>query len=161
MADLRGKNADETVPDIATWGTGNVLETGEGVVKVDLDDKASLSGLQTLTLTNEGSSDMNGEISVQRIGSTVTLQVTSLQITHTDSVSASTTAGFIPEGYRPIEIVRNIYQTSGGRIRRVSIDPDGTVQFNYYDYTGADADSTSATSSGAQASYLTNEAFPS
>ena len=43
MADLRGKNADETVPDIATWGTGNVLETGEGVVKVDLDDKASLS----------------------------------------------------------------------------------------------------------------------
>ena len=44
MSDLRGKNADETVPDIATWGTGNVLETGEGTVKVDLDDKASLSG---------------------------------------------------------------------------------------------------------------------
>lgn len=44
MADLRGKNADATVADIATWGTGNVLETGEGTVKVDLDDKASLSG---------------------------------------------------------------------------------------------------------------------
>jgi len=44
MADLTNRNADETVPDIATWGTGNVLETGEGTVKVDLDDKASLSG---------------------------------------------------------------------------------------------------------------------
>jgi len=43
MADLRGKNADATVPDIATWGSGNVLETGEGTVKVDLDNKASLS----------------------------------------------------------------------------------------------------------------------
>jgi len=43
MADLTGRNADETVPDIATWGSGNVLETGEGVVKVDLDNKASLS----------------------------------------------------------------------------------------------------------------------
>jgi len=45
MSDLRGRNADETVPDIATWGTGNVLETGEGTVKVDLDGKASLSQL--------------------------------------------------------------------------------------------------------------------
>jgi len=44
MADLTGRNADETVPDIATWGSGNVLETGEGTVKVDLDGKASLSG---------------------------------------------------------------------------------------------------------------------
>jgi len=43
MADLTNRNADETVPDIATWGSGNVLETGEGTVKVDLDDKASLS----------------------------------------------------------------------------------------------------------------------
>jgi len=43
MADLTGRNADETKPDIATWGSGNVLETGEGTVKVDLDDKASLS----------------------------------------------------------------------------------------------------------------------
>jgi len=46
MADLTGRNADETKPDIATWGTGNVLETGEGTVKVDLDDKASLSDLE-------------------------------------------------------------------------------------------------------------------
>jgi len=45
MADLTNRNADETVPDIATWGSGNVLETGEGVVKVDLDDKASLSAI--------------------------------------------------------------------------------------------------------------------
>jgi len=45
MADLTGRNADETKPDIATWGTGNVLETGEGTVKVDLDDKASLSAI--------------------------------------------------------------------------------------------------------------------
>jgi len=44
MADLTGRNADETKPDIATWGSGNVLETGEGTVKVDLDNKASLSG---------------------------------------------------------------------------------------------------------------------
>jgi len=42
MSDLRGRNADETVADIATWATGNVLETGEGTVKVDLDDKASI-----------------------------------------------------------------------------------------------------------------------
>jgi len=44
MADLTGRDADETKPDIATWGTGNVLETGEGTTKVDLDDKADTSG---------------------------------------------------------------------------------------------------------------------
>jgi len=70
MADLTGRNADETKPDIATWGTGNVLETGEGVVKVDLDGKASLSGaaiqtkstMKTDTFSEVSSSNQTGDV---------------------------------------------------------------------------------------------------
>jgi len=62
MADIRGKNADATVPDIATWGTGNVLETGEGTVKVDLDNKASLS--QIAIVTRDSSQSLSDDTDV-------------------------------------------------------------------------------------------------
>jgi len=67
MADLTGRNADETKPDIATWGSGNVLETGEGTTKVDLDDKASIeyvddkASLSSLVVvSNEAPANLKG-----------------------------------------------------------------------------------------------------
>jgi len=62
MADLTGRNADETKPDIATWGSGNVLETGEGVVKVDLDGKVAISDI----INNLTSEDENKPLSAKQ-----------------------------------------------------------------------------------------------
>jgi len=62
MADLTNRNADETVPDIATWGTGNVLETGEGTVKVDLDGKVAISDI----INNLTSEDENKPLSAKQ-----------------------------------------------------------------------------------------------
>jgi len=62
MADLTGRNADETKPDIATWGTGNVLETGEGTVKVDLDGKVAISDI----INNLTSEDENKPLSAKQ-----------------------------------------------------------------------------------------------
>jgi len=94
MADLTGRDADETKPDIATWGTGNVLETGEGTVKVDLDGKAdSVSVAATINVPSDFSTLQQAFDSVKSVytgtGDQIVINIESGHSIKTGTLTAS------------------------------------------------------------------------
>jgi len=77
----------------------------------------------------------NASVKCVRIGDKVTITSTAL-ISHTAGVSANSATGLIPTRFRPSSDVYNIYYSGGSAIRRVKIDSDGSIGFQYVNYSG-------------------------
>ena len=148
MADLRGEQLKDSYQNVVTRGPGNKLENGNGVEFADLDDKASLSEI-TLDLSSD-STFTSGQIKGIKIGNQVTLTLTEVA-DHSSASGVGTSSGFVPVGWRPTIFQGNVY-TASGSIRRISVNPDGTLGFNYTNFDGTNSTETS-TGSGPSITY--------
>lgn len=112
-------------------------------------DQIDLTSPEAATEINlTGSGDFtSGRIKLRRIDDTVVINSNSV-VGHASGSSASSAIGLIPSTFRPTSEVSNVYyfNDSTGLIARCTVNPAGTLQIIYGNYSGGSSTTTSSQS---------------
>lgn len=144
---------------------GTAINIAAGVVSVKIDSTsvttngsgqlqvpaASSSVAGTLSRYQTTTASMNnvfssGTATFTRISNLVTIHITASS--HSSSSSPSCSGGFVPSDYRPAGDTRGIVNFNGSLVRSIIIKSSGNLEFEYRDWTGATASSTTTEFAG-------------
>ncbi len=121
--------------DLKVNSISNAMDNGAP----DFPNNIQLNGTEisysTTTISATSGDITSGSFFISKLGNQVTITATG-QIGHNNVVGPESAAGFVPAEYRPSSNVSNVYGVSTGRVMRVNVESDGTIGFDYHNWSG-------------------------
>ena len=105
--------------------------------KVDQAGVINQNPIQQSETKAADNSFTGGSILIEKNGKIICLSAIG-SLTWASAISVSTSVGFLPTWARPIQVITNIFDADGTKIKRARIDSNGEVAFNFKDYSGVD-----------------------